>query len=193
MPPASCPSVSSCLLPTSLLHLLFLCPSFSSFSSFFLFFLLFFLLFSFVLLCHFSFSYFLNFPIFLLFLLSSFPFFLTLFLIPSIILLFSISFFTFSPSFFFSYSPLAFPLLSVLFPRAQAGGPSRSRRGWCQQGCGSRGAPGAAGVGSPGPIAPSCLLGASTAQPHSRGQKQWAGGAGGKEERGDMRGWQSWG
>lgn len=183
-----------CPLPKSLLHMLSFWPSFSSFSPFLLFFCLFYFFCFFLLIFFFCSSM----SLFLLFFLfssvshfSSFPLLFLFF--------FSFLFNSFSPPFYFPlfllsfFSPLSlcfsspFPLLLSLsslfsFPRAQVGGPSRSRRGQCQQGRGrSHGAPGAPGVGGPGPIPPSCLVGANTAQPHFRGQKQWAGGARGKK------------
>lgn len=183
--PLPCPSLlPAALSPPALppsLHPSFTCslwPSFCSFSHFLLFPIFSAFFFRSSMSVFFLFSCFLHFPIFLLFLfLSSFPFFLTLFLSNSFSapfyfpIFFSFPFFHLFP--FVSLFPFPSLSLSSLFsvPRAQAGGPSHSRRGQCQRGCGSRGAPGAPGVGGPGLILPSCLLGASTAQPHSRGQK----------------------
>lgn len=133
MPPASCPSVSSC--PALSLHPSFTCSLFgpvsplflllsSSFPCFFYFFLL---IFSFVLLCRFSFfflfssfSHFSSFPLLFLFF---FSFLFNSFSPPFYFPLFLLSIFSSFPLFLFSFSPLTFPLLSVFFPPGAGGWP----------------------------------------------------------------------
>lgn len=128
--------------------------------SFFLFFLLF--LFCSSMSLFLLFSYFLHFPIFLLFLfLSSFSFLFNSFSPPFYFPLFFLSFFSrLSLCFSFRFPPLAFPLLCFLSrghrrvaPAAGEDGASRDVAAMEHQR-----APGAPGVGGPGPVPPSCLL-----------------------------------
>lgn len=190
LPAPLSPALRSPYIPPSLalslaLFLLFLLfSSFSYFFCFFFFLLAFFFCSSMSLFLLFLFSSFSHFSPFPLLVLFFFSFLFDSFSLPfSFPLFFSFPFFTSFPLFPFSCCSLAFPLLSVSFPSGAGGWPQPQQERMVPAGLWQ---PWSTRSGGPGPIPPGCLLGAATAQPHSRRQKQWAGGAGGEEEVGDM-------